>query len=58
LLDPKSFSEKEFKDYVIGQLELINKKKCRVILAVSDNVLPGVDFKRVEWLSRIIQNYS
>ena len=55
LLNPINYSEEEFIQYLNEILHLINKKEVRIILGVSDNVMPEADINRIKMITELIK---
>ena len=54
ILCPDSCSYDDFVDYMKKTIALICSRKCRVILGVSDNVMPETDIKRLEKITDMV----
>ncbi|MCL2060576.1 MAG: hypothetical protein FWH01_16250 [Oscillospiraceae bacterium] len=54
ILCPDSCSYGDFVDYMSAAIALIRSRKCRVILGVSDNVMPETDITRLEKITDMV----
>jgi hypothetical protein len=55
ILCPDSCSYNDFIDYMNAIITLIRTRKCRVILGVSDNVMPETKFCRLEKVTEMVR---
>ena len=55
ILCPKSYSYEDFCLYIRGTIDLIRSRNCRVILGVSDNVMPETDITRLEKITEMVE---
>ena len=54
ILCKDSYSYEDFINYVNNVILLIKSRKCRVILGVSDNVMPETDIGRLEKITELV----
>ena len=55
ILCPDSCSYGEFVDYMEAAITLIRSRKCRVVLGVSDNVMPETDIARLDKITDMVR---
>jgi len=56
ILCPETCSYEDFYAYMKNAVSLIRSRKCRVILGVSDNVMPETDIGRLEKITEMVNS--
>ena len=57
LLVPEATPYKTFREYIDNYFDLLKKRRCRVIVAVADNVVAEADIERVEEISDKVDKF-
>ena len=57
ILEEQQYSFSDFEKYMKGVFQVVAKYPERIILGVSDNVLPNADIKRLQWITTNLIKY-
>ena len=58
LLLPSICSDADFEDFLKDMFQTIKDYPCRILLGVADNVMPEVDFSRVERIAEMVEDFK
>ena len=58
LLLPSICSDADFEDFLKDMFQTIKDYPCRILLGIADNVMPEVDFSRVERIAEMVENFK